>query len=229
MKSKRTVVALAFFLISSFIFNTAFIIPAQPQLLPAQSQSGPENTSLLRISSNGNILSFQTDGVSASDGSTLYRVNFAGNQAAIPAADTAVEDNGHTPAMSGKITYANLWPGITLVYDAPEGGILRSTYHLQPHADPDSIRLAYNHPVSITADGQLAIEVDGAVLRESAPLAWQVVDGKTQAVPVAFKLVADPAQQQPLVGFELGDYNPDLPLTIDPTLVWHAFFRTSFS
>ncbi len=72
--------------------------------------------------------------------------------------------------MSGKITYANLWPGITLVYDAPEGGILRSTYHLQPHADPDSIRLAYNHPVSITADGQLAIEVDGAVLRESAPL-----------------------------------------------------------
>ena len=53
-------------------------------------------------------------------------------------------------------------------------------------------------------------------------MAWQEVDGQRRLVEVAFVRRADD-----VVGFQVGAYRRDLPLTIDPTLTWHTFLGGS--
>ena len=59
-------------------------------------------------------------------------------------------------------------------------------------------------------------------MSESRPVAWQDVDGRRQPVEVAFAQLEDD-----LMGFHVGTYRPDLPLTIDPTLTWNTFLGGS--
>ena len=51
------------------------------------------------------------------------------------------------------MTYSGLWKGISVTYDAPSSGIARSTWTLEPGADPAAIRLRYNRAVKVTDDG----------------------------------------------------------------------------
>ena len=113
------------------------------------------------------------------------------------------------------VSYAQLWPGIDLHYDT-EAGIVRSTYTLEPGADPRQIRLHYNAPLALNPDGSLHIERPGGFYSETPPIAWQVINGKTIPVEVAFALHG--TQQ---LGFALGAYQPEEPLIIDPVLEWH--------
>ena len=210
-----------------------FLIPINPvtaEPLPddTTAQQPMENTeppSTLSYIIGASVVSFDSQGVSLAIGEAAYQVRFVDSQAVAP----LEEDQANDSAFTGMISYDDLWSGITLTYDSPDGTGLRSTYELQPQADPSSIQLAYNHPVSITTNGKLSIDLDGVILTETAPVAWQEVDGVEQPVDIAFRLIDNPAYDQSLVGFELGGYNPELPLTIDPTLVWNSFFSTSFS
>ena len=67
-------------------------------------------------------------------------------------------------------------------YDAPAGAIARSTWTVAPGADPGAIRLRYNRPVELTAAGELQLRFETGVLTESAPIAWQDIDGQRRAV-----------------------------------------------
>lgn len=116
-----------------------------------------------------------------------------------------------------EVHYPNLWPGIDLRYDAKDG-IVRSTYILAPGAKADAIRLAYNVAPDITAAGDLTLNFATGALHESAPLAWQEIEGKQHPVQVAFH-----KHENGELGFSLGDYDPALPLIIDPTLTWNTF------
>jgi len=46
---------------------------------------------------------------------------------------------------------------VTVTYDRSGGGILTSSYRIAPHADPKVIRLRYNAPVKVNADGTLSV------------------------------------------------------------------------
>jgi hypothetical protein len=116
------------------------------------------------------------------------------------------------------VTYPDLWDGITLTYDAPEGGIVRSTYMLAPYASVDSIRLRYNAPVTVNSDGTLSAMYGRSEVTETAPVAWQEMDGQRVPVEVAFA-----ARGPHEVGFELGEYDPRVALVIDPVLTWNTF------
>ncbi len=123
----------------------------------------------------------------------------------------------------GRVTYRNLWDGVTLVYDGAPDGIVRSTYRITPHAkgsDPvRRIRLAYNAAsVATDANGNLVLEFATGNMVESAPAAWQEIGGKRVPVDVSFT-VSDKKQ----AGFHAGDYDPAYPLIIDPTLTWTTF------
>ena len=135
---------------------------------------------LLQFTSGGHILGFAPDGVYAATGSHAYRVEFV-DAAVTPVADTPTGDGDSGALPLSRVTYPNLWPGINLTYDAGDG-IVRSTYTLAPGADPSAICLRYNAPVTIAADGSLRIGYETGELRESAPLAWQEIDGRR--VPV---------------------------------------------
>jgi hypothetical protein len=104
------------------------------------------------------------------------------------------------------------------VYDAPENGIVRSSWTVAPGADLAAIRLRYNRAVTLTASNEVRVAFEAGVMAESRPVAWQDVNGLRRPVEVRFvQLEAD------VLGFRAGPYRSDLPLTIDPTLTWHTF------
>ena len=141
-----------------------------------------------------------------------------------PAADegAGAETSDGKAAPLSRVTYAELWPGISVAYDAPGSGIARSTWTLAPGADPAAIRLRYNRAVKLTEAGELGIAFDTGAMTESRPVAWQEVDGARLPVEVAFVRLDDD-----VVGFRVGSYRADLPLTIDPTLTWNTFLGGS--
>jgi hypothetical protein len=55
-------------------------------------------------------------------------------------------------------------------------------------------------------------------MTESAPVAWQDINGRRVPVKVAFRVSDDE------VGFKVGDYDREHPLVIDPTYAWHSFY-----
>ncbi|MBE7531698.1 MAG: hypothetical protein HND44_06625 [Chloroflexi bacterium] len=119
---------------------------------------------------------------------------------------------------------ANCCPAIDLVYDSSEG-LLKGTYYVAPGADPAVIGWRYQGGTAVTLDGttgDLYITPNNqATLVEKAPVAYQVVNGRQQPITAAYRLDGD------AVRFELGEYDPQRPLIIDPTLVYSSYFGGS--
>lgn len=124
----------------------------------------------------------------------------------------------------GRVQYHQLYPGIDLVYDG-SSGILKGTYTVAPGADPSRITWHYRGADDIRIDpqsGELQIRIGDAWLVERAPIAWQTVQGQEQAISIAYA-----QQSNGHITFQLGPYNPALPLTIDPELVFGTYLGGS--
>ena len=112
-------------------------------------------------------------------------------------------------------------------YESEEGAILKSTYFVDGGSDGasvDQIQLHYNRDVSLDAQGNLVIAYDTGTMTDSAPVAWQDIDGQRVFVDVHYELLGDN-----LVGFDVGDYDHSQQLVIDPTLTWTSFLGGSGS
>lgn len=174
-------------------------------------------TQSLHFQSGGHALNFDPRGVYVINGGNALRIEFVDAKVTSPVSQRSSGDE--KTALLTDVRYSGLWRGIDLTYDAVSSGIMRSTYTVAPGADPSQIRLHYNNPLNLSQDRNLHIAFQGGEMVESAPVAWQEIDGKRTAVQIAFKLID---MQQ--VGFSVGNYNPSLPLFIDPTLTWNTFF-----
>jgi hypothetical protein len=121
-----------------------------------------------------------------------------------------------------KIVYPDLWAGIDLVYSGTVNR-LKQEFVVQPGADPARIRLAYNGAnVRVNEAGQLEVSTPAGGFQDQAPVAYQVVDGQRVPVSVAYALesAATPGADEPHpYGFQVGAYNPTLPLVIDPEVL----------
>ena len=168
--------------------------------------------------SAGHVLGFEPGGYYTSNGTYALHVRFEGATGAVP--EAAGKQGGTAtlaPALE-RVTYADVWPGIDVIFDAPGDAIARSTWTVAPGVDPGTIRMRYNRGVDRTARGELQISFETGVLTESPPIAWQEVSGERRPIRVSFALL-----ENDLVGFSVGDYRRDLPLVIDPTLEWNTF------
>lgn len=129
--------------------------------------------------------------------------------------------------MYGAIVYRDLYAGIDLNYEGV-GQSLKSTFTVQPGADPSTIQWRYKHSGEITLDesGDLLIALPAqkadqttTTLVEHAPIAWQEQDGQRFNVPVQYTIT-----QNGEMGFEFPDgYDTSLPLIIDPTLTYSTY------
>ncbi len=108
------------------------------------------------------------------------------------------------------------------MYEPVSGGLARSAYRIEPGGDTRAIRLRYNVPVTLNADGALTLTFGTGQMTESAPIAWQEIDGQRVRVPIDFHVLDSDAQSRE-VGFRVGAYDPARPLFIDPTLTWNTF------
>jgi hypothetical protein len=192
-------------------------------LAPTQCMaSAPSSTAseLLQFRAGNHIVGFSPGKAYLVALDHALTVEFVGARGVLPKAggDEPAADSSRGTRPLGKVVYQGLWEGITLAYESARDGITESTYHLAPGADVAKIRLRYNVPVELQGDGSLRFRFGGGLLTESAPVAWQEVDGKKTPVEVAFQL------RDGTIGFTTGTYDKTKPLTIDPTYQWHTFF-----
>lgn len=121
----------------------------------------------------------------------------------------------------GELAYRNVWPGIDTVFKGDFKGV-KYQFELARGADPARVwlRIAGAQQARIAADGALEWTVNGAVLRDAAPIAFQTVGAAQSPVTAAYRLEQVDASTW-RVGFQLGAYDPQQPLVIDPA--WIAF------
>lgn len=126
----------------------------------------------------------------------------------------------------GEITYENLWPGIDLVYRATVG-TLKYEFRVKPGADPRQIRLGYHGATAVRTvdDGALRVETPVETFQDAPPIAWTIgADGGKKPVDVAYAVDSVQVAKVATVGFEVGAYDTDRELVIDPAVFVYCGF-----
>lgn len=91
---------------------------------------------------------------------------------------------------------------------------------VSPGADVSQIALEYvgQKHLAINAAGDIEIKTKLGIIYEEHPYAYQNINGLEIQVPCSFKMNSDG-----VVSFELGVYNPDIQLVIDPVLIFATY------
>jgi hypothetical protein len=119
----------------------------------------------------------------------------------------------------GQVAYQNVYPGVNLVYYGNQQQ-LEYDFVLAPGADPGSIRFAVQgaDSLSLDAQGNLVLHTASGDVLEHAPVIYQNAGRVHQSIPGQFVLMS-----QDEVGFQVGAYDPSMPLTIDPTVTYSTY------
>jgi hypothetical protein len=115
------------------------------------------------------------------------------------------------------IVYRNLWDGIDMRVEGANGS-LKYTFTVAPGADPSAIAMEYVGAEIQLENGALVAETPGARYVDNAPTAFQPDGSSQRDVPAQFVLNGSTAT------FALGEYDPALPLVIDPIVVTYASY-----
>lgn len=113
-----------------------------------------------------------------------------------------------------------VYPGIDLVYYGRQGA-MEYDFRLQPGADPSQIVLDFEgaDAVVLSQEGHLELVLDGARVRQVAPIAYQESEQGRHEVPSRFEMRG--ADQ---VGFRVGPYDAQRPLVIDPIVLVYSTY-----
>ncbi len=120
----------------------------------------------------------------------------------------------------GELTYRNIYDGIDIVYYNMSGSI-KYDIKIAPGADSKKIRFLYKgvtKGLSINDDGNLIIPTTKGDFIENIPSAFQIADGLKRQIIAKYILNTDKS-----IGFELFNYDPMLPIIIDPSLIFSTF------
>lgn len=141
--------------------------------------------------------------------SDAYYNYFIGNDAAKWAKDV----HSYSEA-----TLKNLYNGIDLKLIEKELE-LKYEFHVAPKVSATSIiiDIAGHDEVFIDAKGKLNVTTKAGQIIEEKPFAYQVKNGKIVEVPCEFELNGSS------LSFKLGNYNSNLELIIDPTLIFATY------
>lgn len=115
----------------------------------------------------------------------------------------------------------DLYPGVDVVF---YNNARRIEYdlHVAPRTDPRCIRIRVlgSDALRVDANGDLILRLGGGEeIRQPKPVASQFVNGTPKEVPAAYRLL-----DSQTFTFELGAFDPALPLVIDPVLSYATFF-----
>ena len=123
-----------------------------------------------------------------------------------------------------KVRLSQVYPGVDMVYYGNQEGQLEHDFVVAPKADPNQIEFDMRDqdraPAFTGGELRLATKVGEVKLR--APLAYQVIGGQRKQVEAAYE---DAGSGH--IRFRLGSYDKQLPLVIDPVLVYSAVFGGS--
>ncbi|HSS95914.1 MAG TPA: SBBP repeat-containing protein [Terriglobales bacterium] len=122
-----------------------------------------------------------------------------------------------------RVRYSQVYPGVDLVYYGKQGE-LEYDFQIAPGADPKQVALQFagTDHLRLDSNGDLLLAANGGEMRLHAPVVYQAVAGEKKAVEGKFVLLA---QQQ--VGFEIGTYDRNRELVIDPVLSYSTYLGGS--
>lgn len=112
------------------------------------------------------------------------------------------------------IMYPQAFSGIDVKVEAKRGTV-EKIYTVEPGAAPSRINMQLRGVASLRvhSNGDLVLKNNGRKVRMTAPVAYQIIDGERRPVDVHYDVRADDKY-----GFNVGAYNTDHPLIIDPLL-----------
>ncbi len=118
-----------------------------------------------------------------------------------------------------EVVYHQVYPGIDLVY-YPKDERLTYDFRVAPGADPSAIRLHFEGAdrLALDAEGNLRCLVGKQTVVMQKPTLYQEVAGERRLVPGRFTLTGND------VAFEVGDYDRNLALVIDPVLPFYSTY-----
>lgn len=118
------------------------------------------------------------------------------------------------------LRYVGVYPGIDIYFHGRDQH-LEHDFLLAPQADPNRIALSLVgiDGLAVTPSGEAELSLGTARLLESAPQAWQNVNGRRKKILARWRLLG-----QKRLGISLGAYDRSLPVTIDPVLVYSTHF-----
>ena len=127
-------------------------------------------SSSLPPGTRGLTLGFSSDGVVLASASHMLKTEFINaNTVVLQSEDEVSTWNADSAPAFSQVTYPGLWDGVTLVYTASPGSILKSAYYIDGAGIAGSvsdIRLHYNRPVSLDSSGNLVTVFDTGAITE---------------------------------------------------------------
>jgi len=131
------------------------------------------------------------------------------------------------------IRYDDLYSGIDLIFSGKEGKMKRDLV-VEPGADPSEILIDYENVKRLRIrkrDGALVVRTKYGRWVEDAPVAYQDIGGERIPVEANFILLDEEGNKinsrwgsrDALVGFEVGEYDPNYDLWIDPILEYSSY------
>jgi uncharacterized protein (TIGR03437 family) len=122
-----------------------------------------------------------------------------------------------------RVLYREVYSGIDLVYYGNQRQ-LEYDFVVAPHADPAKIKLDLDGDSQMRIDdsGDLLVAVGGEELRMRKPFIYQEVNGVRRKIAGSYLI-----NERNLICFQIGDYDPNYSLTIDPILDYSTYLGGS--
>ncbi len=125
----------------------------------------------------------------------------------------------------GAVRYTDLYEGVDLVYYGNDKGQMEYDFEVAPGADSGQINLTFSGAENIAIDevnGDLVISTNAGELRHHQPVAFQYLEDGKRGVEARYEKL--PGGQ---VTFQLGAYDPSIPLIIDPIIGYSTYLGGS--
>ena len=121
-----------------------------------------------------------------------------------------------------RVRYRSVYPGVDLVYYGNPTS-LEYDFVVAPGASPDAIGLDFHgaEAIQVNAAGDLVLGTHGGEVRLQKPVLYQESNGTRHQISGGY------AMRDGVVGFEIGPYDPTVPLVIDPVLLYSSFLGGS--
>ncbi|UCD62703.1 MAG: SBBP repeat-containing protein, partial [Candidatus Zixiibacteriota bacterium] len=123
------------------------------------------------------------------------------------------------------VVYQQIYPGTDLKYYG-NGKEMEYDFILSPGADPSQIKIQYEGVQSLSVNelGELVVTTQWGEVIERRPVVYQLVNGVRLPIEGRYEMLADNT-----FGFSVGaDYDPTLPLVIDPVLSYSTYLGGAF-
>ncbi len=122
-----------------------------------------------------------------------------------------------------RIRYARIYPGIDLLYYGRQRR-LEYDFVVTPGADPRQIQIAFQGTMGMRLDdrGDLILEWLGGEVRFQRPSIYQIASSGRREIPGGFRI-----RKGNRVVFDIGPYDVNQPLIIDPILSYSSYLGTT--